>query len=62
MRFPNTYFLQFLDWFVRISDLSIHLKNEPTYLISQFAFIFGGLVTFLHGMYAKVIVTQYSQT
>jgi hypothetical protein len=40
----------FLDWFVRISDLSIHLKNEPTYLISQFAFIFGGLVTFLHAM------------
>ncbi|RZB41659.1 uncharacterized protein BDFB_007446, partial [Asbolus verrucosus] len=38
----------FWDWFLRMSDLSIHWKNQPTYLISQFVFLFGGLATLFH--------------
>ncbi|KAJ3662166.1 hypothetical protein Zmor_006522 [Zophobas morio] len=40
----------FWDWFVRISDIRIFLKNEPTYLISQLAFILGGLATLFHAI------------
>jgi len=41
------------DWFIRVSDLSHHWKNEPTYVISQFAFLFGGLATFIHAICRK---------
>ncbi|XP_044256496.1 uncharacterized protein LOC123006216 [Tribolium madens] len=48
--FKELHYDGFWDWFVRVSDLSIHLKNEPTYLISQFAYIFGGIATLLHAL------------
>ncbi|KAJ8974128.1 hypothetical protein NQ317_007817 [Molorchus minor] len=38
----------FLDWFVKISDIRVHWKNEPTYILSQLVYVFGGLATLLH--------------
>ncbi|KAL3275618.1 hypothetical protein HHI36_020371 [Cryptolaemus montrouzieri] len=46
--FKELKFDGFWDWFVNFSDLSIHWKNEPTYVLSQFAFTFGGIATLLH--------------
>ncbi|XP_066142181.1 uncharacterized protein [Euwallacea fornicatus] len=40
----------FLDWFISITDPRIHWKYEPTYVIAQIAFLFGGLVTFIHAI------------
>lgn len=40
---------KFLDWFVHVEDPRPHWDVEPTYLIAQFAFLFGGICTFIHG-------------
>ncbi|KAL1517192.1 hypothetical protein ABEB36_000988 [Hypothenemus hampei] len=44
------HFEGFLDWFVSITDPRIHWKYEPTYIISQCAFLFGGLATLVHAL------------
>nr|XP_023021202.1 uncharacterized protein LOC111509657 [Leptinotarsa decemlineata] len=41
-------FNNFWDWFIHITDIRIHWKNEPTYLLSQFAFLVGGILTLIH--------------
>ncbi|XP_018572213.1 uncharacterized protein LOC108911701 isoform X2 [Anoplophora glabripennis] len=41
-------FTGFWDWFINVSDIRIHWKHEPTYVISQFAYLFGGIATFVH--------------
>ncbi|XP_017781550.1 PREDICTED: uncharacterized protein LOC108566262 [Nicrophorus vespilloides] len=46
--FSEIRYKNFLDWFVRISDIKLHWKHEPSYLIAQFAFIFGAAVTAIH--------------
>ncbi|KAG5893868.1 hypothetical protein JTB14_005477 [Gonioctena quinquepunctata] len=38
----------FWDWFVHISDVRIHWENQPTYIISQFAYLVGALATLIH--------------
>lgn len=38
----------FWDWFINFSDIRIHWKYEPTYIISQSSFLIGGLATFIH--------------
>ncbi|XP_057664387.1 uncharacterized protein LOC130898849 [Diorhabda carinulata] len=43
----------FWDWFVHVSDIRIHWKNEPTYILSQAAFILGGTLTLLHAIINK---------
>ncbi|XP_076265121.1 uncharacterized protein LOC143199182 [Rhynchophorus ferrugineus] len=40
----------FLDWFVSVTDPRIHWQHQPTYVISQFAFLFGGLATLIHAL------------
>lgn len=47
--FIAKYFLQFWDWFVRITPLDFHWKHHPSYVVAQFAFIFGGVATLIHG-------------
>lgn len=42
-------FFKFWDWFVKITPLQHHLKYQPSYLLAQFAFIFGGIATLIHG-------------
>lgn len=43
----KTYF-QTLDWIVRLNDCENLWKAQPTYLVSQVAFIVGGLFTLIH--------------
>ncbi|KAJ8949733.1 hypothetical protein NQ318_005054, partial [Aromia moschata] len=38
----------FWDWFINVSDVRVHWKYEPTYILSQCAYLFGGLATLIH--------------
>nr|CAI5838679.1 unnamed protein product [Callosobruchus analis] len=41
-------FFQFWDWFVKTSDINEHWKYQPSYVLSQFSYLLGGLITFIH--------------
>ncbi|CAH1994136.1 unnamed protein product [Acanthoscelides obtectus] len=38
----------FCDWFVRLSDVSVHWEYQPSYVLSQCSYLLGGLITFIH--------------
>ncbi|KAK9887148.1 hypothetical protein WA026_020595 [Henosepilachna vigintioctopunctata] len=38
------------DWFISTTDVHILWKNQPTYILSQIAFIFGGIATLIHAL------------
>lgn len=52
--------VQFLDWFICLTDPKLHWKYQPTYLISQGAYMFGALATLIHGNCPVGIFYSYS--
>ncbi|VEN42048.1 unnamed protein product [Callosobruchus maculatus] len=38
----------FWDWFVKTSHINEHWKYQPSYVLSQFSYLLGGLITFIH--------------
>ncbi|XP_060521139.1 uncharacterized protein LOC132698828 [Cylas formicarius] len=43
-------FNDFWDWLINVSDLKVHWNYQPSYLLSQAVFLFGGLATLIHAL------------
>lgn len=48
--FSEIQYENFWDWFVQVGDVGHYWKNQPTYIISQVAFLFGGIATLIHAL------------
>lgn len=57
MNFSHILLFKIWDWFVKVTPLQHHFKYQPSYLLAQFAFVFGGIATLIHGNILKRFIT-----